>query len=185
MRSLMVISDSRAYGAGGTMAKRRKVGGSMLRVKRGRQFAPGQGGSAHLLVVKDRHGGLRKHCPPGGREQDAGTFVLDEPDANGESTWRIIQPIAMTGNVITLDEQATQHLEAARELSRPFSVDDLVVQISGERAVTSSQRETARRNIDKLITDGRLTVLEHPRRGRGGAGLWELAVNHAENHAGL
>ncbi len=39
-------------------------------------FTPGHGGSATLVVNKDRHGGLRKHCPVGDREPVAGTFRL-------------------------------------------------------------------------------------------------------------
>ena len=62
---LAKASDSRAYGPGGTMAKRRMPGGASIRVKKGRQFTPGKGGSAKLFIHKDRHGGLRKHCPPG------------------------------------------------------------------------------------------------------------------------
>lgn len=53
-------SDSRAYGAAGSVAKKRAVDGVMLRVEVVRPFVPGQGGRARLLVVKDRHGGVRE-----------------------------------------------------------------------------------------------------------------------------
>jgi hypothetical protein len=45
-------------------------------VKVKQQFTPGHGGSATLVVNKDRHGGLRTHCPVGDREPVAGTFKL-------------------------------------------------------------------------------------------------------------
>lgn len=69
-------SDSRTFGPGGTSAKRRAVGGVSLRVRVKDAFTPGKGGSAYLSVNKDRHGGLREHCPTGDREPLAGTFEL-------------------------------------------------------------------------------------------------------------
>jgi hypothetical protein len=69
-------ADSRAHGPGGTAAKRRAVGGVSIRVKATKAFTPGHGGEALLLVNKDRHGGVRAHCPVGDREPPAGTFKL-------------------------------------------------------------------------------------------------------------
>lgn len=88
-------TESRTFGPGGTGAKRRAVGGSSIRVRVKDQFAPGSGGSAFLTVNKDRHGGLRQHCPSGDREPLAGIFHLRafsggtllaeiEPAAEGE-----------------------------------------------------------------------------------------------------
>ncbi|WP_198036866.1 AAA family ATPase [Nocardia sp. BMG51109] len=76
-------SESRTLGPGGTAAKRRTIGGVSLRVTLNEAFTPGQGGSAWLTVNKDRHGGLRQHCPTGGREPSAGLFRLD-PSPLGE-----------------------------------------------------------------------------------------------------
>lgn len=45
------------------------------------------------MVNKDRHGGLRQHCPVGDREQVAGTFVLDAADHNGAVDWRVLAPL--------------------------------------------------------------------------------------------
>ncbi len=73
-------SDSRAYGPTGTAAKRRVLGGTSIRVKVDVPFTPGKGGSAYLSLHKDRHGGLRKHCPVGDREPLIGKFVLTEND---------------------------------------------------------------------------------------------------------
>lgn len=69
-------SDSRTFGAGGTAAKKRAVGGVSLRVRAKDAFTPGKGGSAYLTINKDRHGGLREHCPSGDREPLAGLFEL-------------------------------------------------------------------------------------------------------------
>ena len=69
-------ADSRAHGPGGTAAKRRAIGGVSIRVKATKAFTPGHGGEALLLVNKDRHGGVRAHCPIGDREPPAGTFKL-------------------------------------------------------------------------------------------------------------
>lgn len=68
-------AESRKLGQSGTTAKRRAIGGVSLRVTVDRAFAPGRGGTAWLTVNKDRHGGVRAHCPPG-REPIAGRFEL-------------------------------------------------------------------------------------------------------------
>lgn len=73
-------SDSRTFGPGGTSAKRRAVGGVSIRVRVKDAFTPGKGGSAYLSINKDRHGGLREHCPSGDREPLAGLFELQSFD---------------------------------------------------------------------------------------------------------
>jgi len=83
--------DSRAHGPGGTAAKRRAIGGVSIRVKVKDAFTPGRGGSAYLSVNKDRHGGLRAHCPTGDREPIAGVFKLNAV-ADGVLTWAIAAP---------------------------------------------------------------------------------------------
>ncbi|UXA19825.1 AAA family ATPase [Mycobacterium sp. SMC-4] len=89
-------NDSRAKGPGGTAAKRRALGGTSLRVKATRPFSPGNGGTALLLVNKDRHGGVRRHAarPEHGSEQSAGTFVLatDYEVSTGLGPWRVLNP---------------------------------------------------------------------------------------------
>ncbi|MBH0781270.1 AAA family ATPase [Nocardia sp. NEAU-351] len=72
---------SRSYGAGGTIAKKRAVGGVALRVTIDAAFTPGKGGSARLTINKDRHGGLRANCSVGNREPYAGKFILS-PDGD-------------------------------------------------------------------------------------------------------
>ena len=84
--------ESRKIGPGGSMAKRRTVGGSSIRVVRVRPFTKRDGGKAKLWVNKDRHGGLRDYCPPpapGKEEQLAGTFVLGVAGADGLASWRV------------------------------------------------------------------------------------------------
>ncbi|MEE6288630.1 hypothetical protein V2J52_13290 [Georgenia sp. MJ173] len=88
-------SESRAIGATGTAAKGRAIGGVSLRVKIADQFTPGRGGSCHLTINKDRHGGLRKHSPSEDKEPIAGTFVLTADPLTGDTTWRVTAP-AMT-----------------------------------------------------------------------------------------
>ncbi len=85
--------ESRAIGPGGSMAKRRTVGGSSIRVVRVRPFTKRDGGKAKLWVNKDRHGGLRDYCPPpvpGKEEQLAGTFVLGVQGADGLAPWQVL-----------------------------------------------------------------------------------------------
>ncbi|WP_198529232.1 AAA family ATPase [Mycolicibacterium obuense] len=84
-------ADSRAAGPGGTAAKRRAIGGVSLRVKVKQPFTPGHGGSATLLVNKDRHGSVRAHCPVGDREPVAGTFKL-LAFSEGVLEWAIYPP---------------------------------------------------------------------------------------------
>lgn len=80
-------TDSKAAGPTGTAAKRRAISGVAIRVKVNEQFVPGFGGSAWLTVNKDRHGGLRKHCPRGEREPSAGLFQLT---SHGDQlTWNL------------------------------------------------------------------------------------------------
>lgn len=86
-------AESRNHGATGTAAKKRTFGGVSLRVKIADQFVPGRGGSCHLTISKDRHGGLRQHCPTGDREPLAGTFVM-HTNHDG-TTWHVKAP-AMT-----------------------------------------------------------------------------------------
>jgi hypothetical protein len=83
--------DSRAQGPGGTAAKRRAIGGVSIRVKATRPFTPGHGGEALLVVNKDRHGGLRAHCPVGDREPVAARFRLLAFN-DGILEWQVTAP---------------------------------------------------------------------------------------------
>jgi hypothetical protein len=82
--------DSKASGPTGTAAKRRVVGGVSVRVTVKQPFTPGRGGSAYLSISKDRHGGLRRHCPAEGREPSVGLFSIDSSE--GRIAWRLRAP---------------------------------------------------------------------------------------------
>jgi hypothetical protein len=83
---------ARAHGQTGTIAKRRAVNGVSLRVAVRDPFAPGRGGSASLVIAKDRPGGLRATCPVDGRYQPAGRFVMTARD-DGALDWQVSAPV--------------------------------------------------------------------------------------------
>jgi hypothetical protein len=84
-------AENKVNGPTGTAAKRRAVGGVAIRVVVEEQFAPGAGGSAYLTVNKDRHGGLRRHCPPNpGKEQVAGLFCIEA--GTDDIVWSVTGP---------------------------------------------------------------------------------------------
>lgn len=83
--------EARQRGATGTVAKKRAINGSSIRVTVRDQFAPGRGGSASLVIDKDRPGGLRATCPIDGKYQPAGLFVM-EPLPGGGVSWHITAP---------------------------------------------------------------------------------------------
>lgn len=83
-------AESRAYGPTGTAAKKRMCGGVMLRATVEDPFTPGRGGSLTLTITKDRHGGVRQHCPApaAGREAIAAIFALTDDDGDLTATFR-------------------------------------------------------------------------------------------------
>jgi hypothetical protein len=164
--------NSRTIGPVGTGAKRRALGGASIRVKIGRQFIPGKGGSAHLIINKDRHGGVRKNCPSGEREPLAGTFVMDEPDANGAVGWRIIAPLELTA--ASLDDKTAKFLAAARQLDGIFTAKDAALKLFGDEPPTDSQTKQADYHLQKLTDAGFLDQVSQGRRGAGAA-RWRLS----------
>lgn len=88
-------ATSREFGAGGTVAKKRAIGGVSLRCRVVDQFRPGHGGAAELFINKDRHGGLRAATPSTGGEPLAATFrLVNEP--GGGLSWTLEAPTAAT-----------------------------------------------------------------------------------------
>lgn len=83
-------SESRTLGPTGTLAKKRAIGGTMLRVVVDDQFTPGAGGTAHLYITKDRPGGLKRYCPQAKGEAHAGMFKLTEDDDGLH--WVVLSP---------------------------------------------------------------------------------------------
>jgi hypothetical protein len=115
-------ADSRAQGPGGTAAKRRAIGGVSIRVKVRKPFTPGHGGEALLVVNKDRHGGVRAHCPVGDREPVAGVFKL-LAFTDGILEWQFTAP---TDGERNDDETASpEDIAAIGELDPPpLTVED-------------------------------------------------------------
>lgn len=110
-------ADSRRQGPGGTLAKGRPVRGVSLRVRRVRNYAPGQGGASALTVDKDTPGGVRAACPAarGGGEQPAGVFRL-VPEGGGRLSWAIDAPVPDDAEVPeVIDGAALERLSRALE----------------------------------------------------------------------
>lgn len=118
---------SRSYGAGGTAAKKRAVGGISLRVEVDAAFTPGKGGSAHLMINKDRHGGLRSNCSVGDQEPYAGKFVLlpdgdairaeiQAPDDSKRTARHVAVPAADVDAVAALNPPARSARDARTRL---------------------------------------------------------------------
>jgi hypothetical protein len=135
-------ADSRAAGPGGTAAKRRAIGGSSIRVKVKQPFTPGHGGSATLVVNKDRHGGLRAHCPVGDREPVAGTFKL-LAFSDGVLEWAIYPPDGERND----DEHApAEDVAAIAALEPPpDTVDDARQRLRWQKQRTANAMRSWRR----------------------------------------
>ncbi|WP_211284767.1 AAA family ATPase [Mycobacterium alsense] len=144
--------DSRAQGPGGTAAKRRAIGGVSVRVKARKPFTPGHGGEALLIVNKDRHGGVRAHCPVGDREPVAGTFKLLAFN-DGVLEWAFTAPADGERND---DENApSEDVAALAELDPPpDSVEDARQRLGWRKqraanALRTWREEKTERNADQ------------------------------------
>lgn len=69
------VRGSAGQGPAGTDAKKRVVDGALYRVTASAPFVPGRGGRAHLSIVKDRHGAVRR-ASGGGVEPVAAVFEV-------------------------------------------------------------------------------------------------------------
>lgn len=125
-------SQSRSFGPGGAMAKRRTVGGVSLRVRRVKPFDPDHGGMARLWVNKDRHGGVRRHCPPPKPQQDeqfAGIFVLAVTESG--TRWHIAAPggdgVSPVFRPTTLMERLSRAMEDERKPQIKSHALDMIV----------------------------------------------------------
>ncbi|WP_324738665.1 bifunctional DNA primase/polymerase [Mycobacterium sp. 5-140-3-2] len=171
-------SESRAYGAGGTMAKRRAVSGVSINLVRKQTFAPGKGGMAELWVNKDRPGGLRAHCPKGeGRRQFAGTFTLDQPDREtGVAEWRVTAdraeaPAAVIDPVTERHYQAAQKIAAAGGAVTMRAVGASAHGLPPDTPLTEAQKKATQRALAQLQAEGRLMLASGVRPKR-----WEVAA---------
>jgi hypothetical protein len=147
-------NDSRNYGAGGTMAKRRRVGGTQLRVDVEVPLRKGQGGTLQLSIRKDRHSGLRQHCHPApeGKNalQRAGRFIINP----GDTDWCVtVNPMVVRapGSSMRGDEKHLRYIEAARGLDDGWTITDLSKRVHGD-GVTDAQRRETDRAVKDLIT---------------------------------
>lgn len=100
-------TDSRAYGAGGTVAKKRAIDGAYLRVTTEGGFSKGVGGRADLSIIKDRHGALREASGPG-REPRLAVFTLE--DRQGAQHWTFNIPAAQAAVADDFDTLLAQVL---------------------------------------------------------------------------
>ena len=131
--------ESAEYGAPGTAAKKRAIGGTMLRVTVVQPFTPGMGGSAELTIDKDRHGGLRAKSGPGTRPL-AGVFTLRQLDG-GALGWTIRPPEpgeTPSAKRKSLDPQGADTLDDLVDKidaldPRPASANDAARRIDGRR----------------------------------------------------
>jgi hypothetical protein len=155
--------DSRAFGAGGTMAKRRAISGVSINLVRKRTFTPGKGGVAELWINKDRPGGLRRHCTGGeGRRQFAGTFMLDAPDPDtGVAAWRVTTE-RTTAPATTIDPVVERHYQAAVAIGGTFNTTQLAARANGlpeGTPHTEAQKKAAQRAAGKLVEQGRFELV--------------------------
>lgn len=147
-------SDSRNYGAGGTMAKRRRVGGTQLRVAVDVPLRKGEGGTLRLSIRKDRHSGLRQHCfpaPEGKGLQSAGRFIIDP----GDTAWAVVvDPIVLRAQdgQPALDEKLLPYTKAARGLTDGWTVKDLAHRVYGE-SPTDAQHKATVRAVKSMLAD--------------------------------
>ena len=142
-------TDSRAAGPTGTAAKRRAVSGASVRVTVKEQFVPGRGGAALLTINKDRHGGLRRHCPVGSREPPAGLFVLTGAVDGRGLEWQISPPQLRDGE--RLAGVNGGDLLALDQLDPPArSVRDVAERLHwGNDRATAALREWRSRNAPR------------------------------------
>ncbi|MDH6236233.1 bifunctional DNA primase/polymerase [Cryobacterium sp. CG_9.6] len=83
--------DSRAYGASGTMAKKRASNGAYYEVQTVIAFTPSGGGRADLRIVKDRPGNIRDNSPREGKRPRAASFSLGR-DNRDQPQWKFYAP---------------------------------------------------------------------------------------------
>ncbi|MGV9795553.1 AAA family ATPase [Gordonia sp. NPDC003422] len=128
--------ESRQSGPTGSPAKRRAVGGVSLRVRAKDAFVPGHGGTAYVMVNKDRHGGLRAGSPTGDREPLAAVFVL-KPGSGDELTFSLRR--AQDGEQPPADHSSPDLVEKIASLSPPpKSANDAANRIGGNRKAALS-----------------------------------------------
>ncbi|MGM1029415.1 MAG: hypothetical protein ACQEWM_06010 [Actinomycetota bacterium] len=123
-------TDSRAFGAGGTVAKKRAIDGAYLRVSTESGFSRGSGGRADLSIIKDRHGALRE-ASESGKEPRVAVFEMSEWE--GATNWTFSVPAAVVRAPKISDAERLRDLDPA-----PQSVRDVA-----ERMAWGTHRASA------------------------------------------
>ena len=132
--------DSRAYGALGTMAKKRAANGAYYEVQTVTPFTLSHGGRADLRIVKDRPGNIRDNSPREGKRPRAASFALNKDD-QGKPQWKFFTPEeapakpptkALTVQVVETDVEKLRALNPA-----PTSKRDVMARMKwgGPRAL--------------------------------------------------
>jgi hypothetical protein len=138
-----VAKNPDTKGPTGTAAKLRAIGGVSLRVRLNEAFAPGRGGSCHLGIQKDRHGGLRASSPSGEREPLGGTFRLD-----GNGSWDVLAPVS--GEQMPEVASARDLADLLNLVPKPESVRDIKERLGwGSERATRTMRVYRQQFVEK------------------------------------
>jgi hypothetical protein len=151
--------ESRKIGPGGSMAKRRTVGGSSIRVVRVRPFTRREGGKARLWVNKDRHAGLRDTCPPpapGNEEQLAGIFVLGVKGADGLAPWQVL-PEPLDGTTVPFRPTTLMERVSVAVEGNPGQLNK-----TAAAGAAGGKRSWALKAVDILDDEGYMTKSTDP-----------------------
>jgi hypothetical protein len=141
-------AESRGRGPVGAGAKRRIIGGAMLRITLATPFAPGRGGKAHLNVFKDRHGGLRSQVAHDtNHEPLIGEFVLTQ-DVDGLS-WSVAARDAVTPLAPVRDFAAEKAALHEDRVARLLNADHLPGSITEAKNYLKCGQEPAKRALSE------------------------------------
>lgn len=133
-------TDSRKYGAGGTMAKKRAIDGALYRVKVIRPFSPGNGGKSALYILKDRHGQVRMNASLTGSEPLAATFLM----SHGVTTWKFYAP---TDSDDFFAQRKAQELETLAQ--RLLNLGELPTSVAKAKALLGVGQDKAQAALER------------------------------------
>lgn len=138
-------AESRAYGATGTIAKKRAMDGAYYAVEVVRPFVPGQGGKSRMLLLKDRHGGVRASVKGGDKRPQIATFELIASGEDGTAThWKLHPPVGV-------EQVAQSDLDRVRELAPEQR--STVRNVKEALAISSERASLALRQYRELEPD--------------------------------
>jgi hypothetical protein len=105
-----------------------------IRVKSTVAFTPGHGGEALLTINKDRHGGVRAHCPVGDREPVVGRFKL-RAFKDEVLTWELVAPAS--------DERNEEESAPAEDIAAIAALDPSPTTVEEARQRLKWQKQRA------------------------------------------